>query len=140
MKKRFFLICLCLLAWGPGSAWAEPAHDNAGIRCLDCHVTLPFEEAELVFHDDIQPMCVKCHVGFHCKTGEDGGFSHPLEVVPSIHIPLDMPLDKRRRLTCITCHLFHDSDRPAADLPRFMLRRPQGLTFCYTCHERLTVP
>lgn len=139
MKKSVLLICLCLFARGVEPAWPEPAHDNAGIRCLDCHVTLPFEEAEFVFHDDTQPMCVKCHVSFHCKNGRECGFSHPLEVVSSINIPLDMPLDKRRRLTCITCHLFHDSDRPTADLPS-MLRRPPGLTFCYSCHERLPAP
>lgn len=75
-------------------------HDDfKKVGCLECHFRLPFENRKPVFNDDISELCSRCHISL--------GHSHPVNVVPTLNIPKDMPLDIHGRLTCITCHNFH---------------------------------
>lgn len=140
MRKVFILLAAVFSLWRTESAYSGPVHDTGKVRCLDCHVVLPFEDAELIFYEDIPLICAKCHGLYPCRAGNEDGFSHPTEVLPTIKIPRDMVLDRLGRLTCITCHMYHDGVRPQADMPPFMLRRQPGVTFCYSCHQRLPVP
>jgi hypothetical protein len=140
MRKIFFFVCLTVFVWRIAVVYSAPVHDTGKIRCLDCHVVLPSEDAELSFYDDIPLICANCHGLYPCKAGNKEGFSHPNAVIPSMKIPRDMVLDRLHRLTCITCHVFHDSIRPQADMPPFKLRRQPRVTFCYSCHEKLPVP
>ena len=133
MRKLFIFVSLSLFVWQVEVARGEPVHDTGKIRCLDCHVVMPANDVEMEFYDDIPLICAKCHGLYPCKAGNKKGFSHPSEVIPSMKIPRDMVLDRLHRLTCITCHVYHDS------VP-FMLRRQPGVTFCYSCHKKLPVP
>lgn len=117
---------------------AGPVHDDLQMRCLDCHVTLPFPKVALRFHTDMTRMCLQCHDDYPCQPEhKKTEFKHPVEIVPRVAIPADMPLDEERKMSCMTCHVYHDGDRAAQDLHPKRLRRPQGRTFCYTCHARL---
>ncbi|MFH1218037.1 MAG: hypothetical protein V1706_16205 [Pseudomonadota bacterium] len=138
MKRRFFLLALLVVVAGvPGLSRATP-HGEAGIRCLDCHVSTPLPGFEYRFHDDLHALCLGCHTKYSCKPDAgDGYFRHPVSVVPSFPVPADMPLDVKKRMGCITCHLFHDEQKANADLHPRLLRRPPGSNFCLTCHARL---
>ncbi len=140
MRKKTIFVCLVFVLLAAESAYSAPFHDTGKIRCLDCHVVLPFEDNELIFYDDIPLICLKCHSQCPCRAGNEEGFSHPDNVRPSMKIPRDMVLDRSGHLSCITCHQYHDSVRPPEDMPPFMLRRQPGVTFCYSCHKRLPVP
>ena len=124
----FFLLFLVL----PESAFS--VHNEIGkTRCLDCHVTLPFNPERLSFYEDIAGVCRECHNNDHAVSA----LSHPVEIVPSMKIPLDMPLDRRGKLTCITCHTFHAGWQALVDDNPYLLRRPQSKKFCYYCHNKL---
>ena len=110
-----------------------PFHDEIGkTRCLDCHVTLPFNPDKLTFHEDTVDVCRQCHNNFHGKAD----LGHPLGVVPSMNIPRDMPLDEKGKLTCITCHSYHTGDKSSGGINSHLLRRPEGMKFCYSCHRK----
>ncbi len=113
---------------------AAAFHDEIGkTRCLDCHTVLPFKHIPHTFQTGTGDVCRRCHTNFHAKNG----IAHPVEALPSMKIPPDMPLDIEGRMTCITCHFYHPASPPPADGPRaFILRRPGGRTFCYSCHKK----
>lgn len=111
----------CLLA-----AAASAVHDEPGaMRCLDCHTRLPFQASAAPLRDAVGGVCSRCHAAL--------GHSHPVEVVPSMKVPADLPLDGRGRLTCVTCHRFHD--KSGKDTIQHLLRRPGGKMFCFSCHR-----
>jgi len=104
------------------------------VRCLDCHVSLPFNNRPLAFYDDTYRICMSCHKGYH---GGGKGFAHPVRVVPSMSVPADMPLDSAGRITCITCHTFHSGYDGDIEGKRVLyLRRVKGKTLCYSCHRK----
>lgn len=122
----------------PATLAAATPHAEIGVRCLDCHVSLPLPEAPLRFHDDLHALCLGCHTDYSCKpVSGDGYFRHPVTVVPPFAMPAAMPLDVKNRMGCITCHIFHDNRTPRPDLHPHLLRRAPGPTFCLTCHEKL---
>ncbi len=122
----FFFACLV-------PAFAE--HGRAkDVRCLDCHISLPFNNRDLGFYDDTYKICLSCHKSYH---GTESGFAHPSKIVPSMPVPADMPLDSAGRITCITCHTFHsDYYGDSKGKKVFYLRRVRGKTFCYSCHNK----
>lgn len=129
---RVILLLGLLLLVFPNAALST--HNEIGkTRCLDCHVTLPFNPERLSFYEDVAGVCRECHRSDHAKST----LSHPVEVVPSMKIPRDMPLDRRGRLTCITCHTFHAEWQAVVDDNPYLLRRPEGKKFCYYCHKKL---
>ena len=133
MKKSCLLFCLLLgLIFIPEPA--STAHNEIGrTRCLDCHVTIPLNPKKLSYHEDIATVCRQCHTDDHAKTL----LSHPVDIIPTITIPSDMPLDRKGKLTCITCHTFHAEWNFPEPANPYALRRPQGKTFCYYCHKKL---
>ncbi len=105
------------------------AHDEQGkMRCLDCHVTIPFDIVSLSFHEDISSVCYRCH------NAHQGEGNHPVEIFPTMEIPEDMPLDRKGYMTCITCHSFHNEWQAIAENKNKLLRRENGPTFCFYCH------
>ncbi len=120
------LPALCL---SPSALYA--VHEVAGgIKCLDCHVGVPLDASRACsFNAGTSDTCRVCHKG-HIH-------DHPCNVVPSMQIPRDMPLDIKGRLTCITCHSFHTGYVDAEGGRAFFLRRERGKTFCYGCHKKL---
>ncbi len=136
MKTTQTLILLALILLSPLPALA--IHDKQGdTKCLDCHQAVPFEGEKLAYTDKILPTCRKCHQDFPCDPKESSdGFSHPLEVKPSMAIPPDMPLTGSGRITCITCHSYHAEFWDAESNNESMLRRPRGMKLCHTCHKK----
>lgn len=136
MKKAVVSLLAVVGIYGACPVFGSPAHNGNEMRCLECHVFLPFEGVSRLFHDDINNICSGCHDSYPCKpkTG-NSGFSHPVTIKPPFKIPKDMPLDVKKRIGCMTCHVYHDGNKAAEDLQPYLLRRPPGLTFCYTCHE-----
>ena len=133
MRARGFITIFALTAILFPAAVHSQHNEIGNTRCLDCHVTLPFNPEKLSFHDDIEGVCRRCHENDHAKSR----LSHPVGVRPTMEIPADMPLDRRGQLSCITCHTFHADWRPAVDDNPSLLRRPDGKTFCYYCHKTL---
>ncbi len=117
---------------------ASEGHDGGKVRCFSCHVTLPLENRPVVFHEDIAAICSGCHESFPCKPdGENSYFNHPVNVAPSFAIPDDMPLDKEKKMSCMTCHVFHYKKKAGEDLFPSLLRRSPGVQLCFTCHGRM---
>ena len=128
------LIAILLLVAGI-SHRAPAFHDEiAKVKCLDCHSTLPFPGAALSFRRQAREVCAQCH---RKGMGSAARLSHPIDVVPSMAIPPDMPLDEQGRMTCVTCHTYHTGYRDENGNKRYFLRRPQGKTFCYACHDKI---
>ncbi len=140
MRWAFWYCCLIAGVLHASWLFAATDHDSSGTRCLNCHVTLPFEGVPLIFHTDTSAICLNCHSSYPCQSQSGGkGFIHPVAVVPSFKIPVDMPLDLENGMGCITCHYFHDGPYGPDVVNEFLLRRPQGPNFCFTCHgKRLT--
>lgn len=136
---NFFILFLALMPVILSALPALAIHDDTSqTKCLDCHTTPPFDRTALSYTETVGTICRKCHEQFHHGTqSATEGFTHPLEVQPTMNVPMDMPLDEKGRITCITCHSYHaefwDSDYNA----EFLLRRPKGPTLCYTCHKKL---
>lgn len=126
------IIAVCVVT--PVAAF--PAHDSSAARCLDCHVSLPFEGVPLSFYEDIPVICSQCHDAFPCTAKSGSGiFGHPVRVIPSMELPKDMVLDVKGRMSCITCHVYHEGKKAEEDMNFFYLRRPPGMRFCYACHK-----
>lgn len=135
--KTLLSFLLISFVFGPGLALA--IHDDTeNTKCLDCHFTLPFDRAKLSYTEEVGEVCLKCHEDFPCQNQQsEEGFTHPLRIIPSMNIPLDMPLDQQGRLTCITCHSYHAEFWDSEYNNESLLRRTKGVTLCYTCHKKL---
>ena len=132
----YLLLSVCILTATPVLAFHD---DTENTKCLECHFTLPFDRTRLSYTQDVGSVCARCHENFPCKNteGHKSGFSHPLDVVPSMTIPLDMPLNKDGLLTCITCHSYHAEFWDSEYNNESLLRRSKGPQLCFTCHKKL---
>lgn len=72
-------------------------------------------------------VCGGCHP-------ENTRLSHPVGMVPSMAVPVDLPLDAYGQVTCTTCHLHHDQIVPTGTGMR-SLRRAAIATLCRSCHR-----
>ncbi len=101
-------------------------HDFEG-RCLECHIREPAPGDEpRAFLQDISKMCVECHAS-------EFELSHPVDMRPSMRVPLNLPLDWKGEVTCTTCHPVHMEGHGP-----FRLRsRAAGPGFCMLCHNDL---
>ncbi len=133
MKIIFLMLMLLMLT----PTISHAIHDDSGgVKCLDCHVTLPFDREKLVYTETVGTICTHCHQNAPCNNTEDSkDFGHPIAVKPSMPLPIDMPVDIKGRLTCITCHSYHAEFWDAEYNSAFLLRRPQGKKLCSTCHK-----
>jgi predicted CXXCH cytochrome family protein len=131
MRISCYVLLLCSIVF----SHAYAVHDEIGkVRCLDCHPRLPFNGTKALLNEHAGEVCTRCHTSGG-KMSET--ISHPVDIVPSMAIPRDLPTDARGRMTCITCHTFHEGYRDAEGNKRYFLRRQKGKTFCYTCHKKI---
>lgn len=138
MTDKIVLFALLVIFFDILPALGAPVHIRGDLRCVECHVTLPFDGIPLLFHSDTNGICSGCHENDPCNpNGMISGFIHPVNVSPSFKVPEDMPLDVEKKIGCMTCHVYHDENKSPQDMNQHMLRRPPGLTFCYTCHKKL---
>jgi len=134
MRRPMKTLFCVLLLWSISFNRADAVHDEVGkVRCLDCHPRLPFNGAKALLNERAAEICTGCHTGGGKMTAN---LSHPFNITPSMAIPRDLPL-ARGRLTCITCHTFHEGYRDAKGNKRYFLRRQRGRAFCYSCHKKL---
>ncbi len=107
------------------SQWTS-YHDFEG-KCLDCHLVKPAPGGDPgIFIVDKTPMCTDRH--------EDTmDLSHPVDILPSMAVPRELPLDWKGQVTCVTCHPAHDRG-----YGEFHLRSDAtGQGFCILCHDNL---
>lgn len=137
MKTLIYLFLILIGLLSPTTAMA--IHSDPGdTKCLDCHFTLPFDRSKLSYTENVGETCRSCHEKFPCNDqANNEAFAHPTKVVPSMNIPIDMPLDKKGRITCITCHAYHAEFWDAEYNNESLLRRSKGVKLCYTCHKKL---
>lgn len=103
------------------------------VGCFECHEKLPLGDAALHLKANIEKVCMKCHK-------LDKRLSHPVGMVPKVIIvPLDLPLDKEGRVSCITCHDVHMSavNKFTGKKTHYLRRILKGKKFCYACHVKL---
>jgi len=128
-----FLV-LVTVAFALSSPEAHAVHQVAGkVPCLDCHAWLPLNDDRPPFREGIGPKCVGCHRDYHGKAER---LSHPVNVLPSMAVPRDMPLDAKGRIICVTCHRFHTGYKDSDGKKLFFLRRSIGKALCYSCHKK----
>jgi hypothetical protein len=141
MKKLLYLFTLLLLLPSyNGQAASETPHDDAEIRCLDCHIKLPFERVALSFYSDIPSICLTCHKNYPCKNDAEtkNGYIHPINMTPSMTVPDDLVLDNKGQISCITCHFYHDKGKAAlASHSQYYLRRSTVKRLCMSCHSNI---
>lgn len=123
------------------NALAAPAtpHDNAEMRCLDCHVKLPFQGVVLSFYSDIPTMCTGCHRDYPCRNDAqtENGYIHPVGILPTMVIPDDLALDEEGQISCITCHFYHDKGKAELAAHGQYLRRSTVKRLCMSCHKKI---
>lgn len=99
--------------------------------CLECHFTIPKPDdpRPLRFNKPISELCKRCH--------EDlSPLSHAVGIVPSMKVPVWMPLDGLGMFTCTTCHDPHMDRLDNKGEKTFYLRGgKKGKDFCLLCHE-----
>jgi hypothetical protein len=139
MKQFFYLVTLLLLLPHNGLAASKTPHDDAEIRCLDCHIKLPLERVALSFYSDIPSICLTCHKHYPCKddTDTNNGNIHPLNMTPSMTIPNDLVLNNKGQTSCITCHFYHDKGKEALTSHSHYLRRSTVKRLCMSCHKKI---
>lgn len=134
MRPVLSLVLLTLAAALAQDASARPHESSRVASCMDCHGRIPFKQKDSSCQDNISEVCRRCHYSSHAG-GE--GFSHPLNISPSMPVPGDMPLDKKGMMTCATCHTFHRSDTTGSDKRPSFLRRAEGRKICQSCHRKI---
>ncbi len=139
MKQFRYLFTLLLLLPHNGLAASATPHDDAGIRCLDCHVKLPLERVTLSFYSDIPSICLTCHKNYPCKDDAKtkDGYIHPINMTPSMAVPNDLVLDNKKQINCITCHFYHDKGKATLASHSHYLRRSTVKLLCMGCHRKI---
>lgn len=93
-------------------------------KCLTCHLTTPVDAGTSgTFVKDITVMCTSCH-------RDARELSHPVDVLPKDPVPVNLPLDWKGEITCVTCHTAHQPGHGGHHL-RVSAKGP-GL--CNMCH------
>ena len=123
------LFVLTLAASPAGSA--GPHDEQRSVRCIECHTRLPLAGRDAPLRSETALFCEGCHRQHHGSQGT----SHPMGVVPTMQIPSDMVLDEAGKLSCFTCHRFHDDTTVDSGEKTYYLRRPPGRDFCFSCHS-----
>lgn len=130
-KRGVLTVAAALLLLCASGAAAKNVHDGSGpqgsVGCLDCHRRLPLSGTPS-FTDEAAS-CAGCHRAV--------GHTHPVQVIPSMAVPADLPLDDRGRVVCYTCHTYHTGQTDSEGKKAHFLRRQHGRTLCYSCHKKL---
>ena len=125
------VLCFCAIQAVTG----PKIHDFEG-KCAVCHSNIPGRNAvaeNLIFTDDIEKLCDKCHT-------VDKNKSHPINLKPMKNTPLAAHLDKNGLITCTTCHDIHKEDKTSnqLELSGLLWGHLKGRAFCSLCHTSET--
>lgn len=108
----------------------EP-HDfrGHGLDCRSCHMAVSIKK-DGALRKPVSEICAGCHRLPHQ--------SHPVDIVPTLQVPPDLPLDSQGRLTCATCH---DPHRPylnplTGSRTMYLRRDGPNRELCLACHAR----
>ncbi len=128
---RTIIPVLFVLAFTLSGPALASHNDITRIRCLSCHVKLPFNKIADRFSTQSIGVCQDCH------REERITFSHPVGIPVRMKFPKDLPLSEDGKLICITCHTFHKSNYlPGYRKKTYLRRRVLGKRFCLICHEK----
>lgn len=138
MRSRYkllfiMLLPLALLLAGISGAYA---HNFTGkVGCFECHEKIPLKGTSSLIKPNIEKVCIKCHPDVEKR------LSHPVGMIPKILVPLDLPLDKEGRVSCITCHNIHMSslNKITGAKTHYLRRVSKGRKFCYSCHNKIPI-
>ncbi|RMG02025.1 MAG: hypothetical protein D6726_08390 [Nitrospirae bacterium] len=113
------------------SAATLASHNEIGkVRCLSCHVKLPFNKIADRFTLYSVKTCRKCH------NEKMITFDHPVGIRVKKTLPPDLPLSEDGRMICITCHTFHRATYlPGYGQKTYLRRGVLGKRFCLNCHK-----
>lgn len=122
---------ICLICWtlapAANSAVRE-AHRFSPDQCAWCHISTEGRANPPGIRPGVSTACVRCH------SDREDAFSHPLNIVPGISLPEEMPLENGR-MACRTCHFAHPPKEKERPCNRALLRKPgRGTHFCSSCH------
>lgn len=139
MKQFLYLFLLLFLLPHNGQAASKTPHDDAEIRCLDCHIKLPLERVALSFYSDIPSICQTCHKNYPCKDDAEtkNSYTHPINIIPSMTVPDYLVLDNKGQITCITCHYYHDKGKATLASHSQYLRHSTVKRLCMSCHKEI---
>lgn len=129
--SRVMLLMILLLVFATPEMAA--GHNFIGkVGCFECHEKLPLGKTALLLRTNIEKICVRCHK-------LEKRLSHPVGMVPKVIVPVDLPLDKEGRVSCITCHDVHMSavNKLTGKKTHYLRRILKGKKFCYACHLKL---
>jgi len=108
----------------------EP-HDfrGHGLDCRSCHISVSVKQ-DGGLRKPVSEICGGCHRLPHQN--------HPVDMVPTLQVPPDLPLDKQGKLTCATCH---DPHRPylnplTGNRTMYLRRDGPNRGLCLACHAR----
>ncbi len=104
------------------------------VGCFECHEKLPLKGEVQKLRPHIEKICMKCH-SFESR------LSHPVGIMPKLAVPVDMPLDREGKVSCITCHDVHMSaiNKLTGTKTSYLRRTTKGKRFCYSCHPKIPV-
>ncbi len=105
------------------------------VGCFECHEKLPMGDAALHLKANIEKVCMKCHARDLSRK-----LTHPaIGAIPKTLVPLDMPLDREGKVTCVTCHDVHMPaiNKLTGKKTYYLRRMIRGKKFCYACHAKL---
>ncbi|MFQ5427492.1 MAG: cytochrome c3 family protein [Thermodesulfobacteriota bacterium] len=119
------ILCAAGLAL-PGGVWADRRDVNPHVwsdkaLCASCH-----NSAMPALKLDSVTVCTHCHGGY---LGNHPVAKHPIGKRPGINISRRMPLDKKGKLVCYTCHDNHNR----SEYPNML--RIGYLQLCAACHR-----
>ncbi len=100
-----------------------------GRDCRSCHKSVGVKSGGGLIKS-VGEICSGCH--------RVPGLSHPVDIVPTIAIPADLPLDENGKMTCATCH---DPHRPyinpmTGQKTRYLRRDGPKRILCLACHNK----
>lgn len=108
----------------------EP-HDfrGHGLDCRSCHLSVSVKQDDGL-RKPVSEICAACHRLPHQN--------HPVDMVPTMTVPPDLPLDRQGKLTCATCH---DPHRPylnplTGSRTKYLRRDGPNRGLCLACHAR----
>lgn len=132
-KRRLFSIkklilgaaIVCVAALGAAYVYSQwSSYHNFEGRCLECHLNVPKGGEEPgIFLRNMTGMCTECH--------KDAlKVSHPVDMLPTMKVPSEMPLDWRGAVTCLSCHFAHKDGFG----PQHIRVKASGAGLCVQCH------
>jgi predicted CXXCH cytochrome family protein len=136
MRASVLLLGAGLLCAAPapaaGAAGGNP-HEFQRLSCTHCHILVPGQGRSVqknVFRRNIDDLCQECHAA-----ALEDNLNHRVGIRPSMKVPVDLHLNERGEISCVTCHDPHGDYVDARRERTYFLRRGmQKRELCVACH------